>query len=79
MELTLTLGYDILITNLAKCEKLLADAGQQDCIPTKQPPMTKQSLKTALQYDEPLTEAENKVRMGDNGRFGWLAGPVRRR
>ena len=73
MELTLTLGYDVLITNLAKCEKLLADADRTDCIPTKQPPMTKQSLKTALQQNEPLTEAENKVRMGDNGRFGWLA------
>ena len=52
---------------------MLADAGMSECLPTTQPPMTKQSLKQALENNEPLSDEENTARLGDNGRFGWLA------
>jgi hypothetical protein len=73
MELTLTPEYDITLTNRAKCLKLLEDAGMQDILPTTMPPMTKATLKAALADDEPLTPAQNSVRLADNGRFGWLS------
>jgi hypothetical protein len=73
MEISLSADNDIIITNRAKCEKMLADAGMSECLPTTQPPMTKQSLKQALENSEPLSDEENTARLGDNGRFGWLA------
>ena len=73
MEISLSADNDIIITNRAKCEKMLADAGMSECLPTTQPPMTKQSLKQALENNEPLSDEENTARLGDNGRFGWLA------
>ena len=73
MELTLTEDFDILITNQAKCIKLLEDAGKSDIIPTTMPPMTKAGLGAAMKEDELLSEDDNKLRLTDNGRFGWLA------
>jgi hypothetical protein len=73
MEINLLPNGDITLTNAAKIDKFLEDAGKTDIIPTKQPPMTKGSLKAALTQDTPLTDEENTARLGDNGRFGWLA------
>ena len=73
MELTLTKDHDIIITNRAKCAKMLEDAGKSDCTPTKKPPMTKSSLKSALADQTALSEEENNERLAHNGRFGWLA------
>ena len=73
MEVNLLENGDITLTNYAKCMKMLEDAGMSDVLPTTMPPMTKSSLKAALTLDEPLSESENSARLGDNGRFGWLA------
>ena len=73
MELSLTEEYNIIITNKAKCAKLLEDAGKEDCTPTKKPPMTKSSLKKAMEDQTPLTDEEERDRLAHNGRFGWLA------
>ena len=35
--------------------------------------MTKQSHKTDLENSAEMSDEENTARLGDNGRFGWLA------
>ena len=71
MEITLLQNFDITLTNTAKIDFFLNEAGRSDVMTTTMPPMTKLSLKQAMLKDSPLDEA-GSIRMQHNGRFNWL-------
>ena len=54
MEITLLFTYDITLTNTAKIDFFLEEAGRSDVRTTTMPPMTKASLKLAMLKDTPL-------------------------
>ena len=47
MEITLMENGDITLTNRDKAMKFLEEAGEQDCIPTTKPPLTRQMLQSS--------------------------------
>ena len=53
--------------------KFLEEAGEQTCLPTTKPPLTKLLLQEAMANDTPLDEAGITLRQQHQGRFGWLA------
>ena len=63
---------DITLTNRDKATKFLEEAGEQDCIPTTKPPLTRQMLQTAMALDTPLDQEGITLRQQHQGRFGWL-------
>ncbi len=73
MKIELMENGDITLTNKDKAMKFLEEAGEQDCIPTKKPPLTKLQLQEAMAKDTPLDEAGITLRQQHQGRFGWLA------
>ena len=72
MEITLMENGDITLTNRDKAMKFLEEAGEQDCIPTTKPPLTRQMLQTAMALDTPLDQEGITLRQQHQGRFGWL-------
>ena len=73
MEITLMENGDITLTNRDKAMKFLEEAGEQDCIPTTKPPLTRQMLQAAMALDTPLDQEGITLRQQHQGRFGWLA------
>jgi hypothetical protein len=57
MEISLLYTFDITLTNTAKIDFFLEEAGKSDVMTTTMPPMTKASLKLAMLKDTPLDEA----------------------
>ena len=57
MKITLMENGDITLTNRDNAMKFLEKAGQQDCLPTTKPPLTKLLLQEAMANDTPLDEA----------------------
>jgi hypothetical protein len=72
MEITMLYSFDIILTNTAKIDFFLNEAGRSDVMTTTMPPMTKASLKQAVLKDTLLDEAGSIIRMQHNGRFNWL-------
>ena len=72
MEITLLYTFDIILTNTAKIDFFLEEAGKSGVRTTTMPPMTMASLKQAMIKDTPLDEAGSTLRMQHNGRFNWL-------
>ena len=64
---------DITLTNRDKAMKFLEEAGEQDCIPTTKPTLTRQMLQAAVALDTPLDQEGITLRQQHQGRFGWIA------
>ena len=75
IELSQLENGDITLTNRDKAMKFLEEAGEQDCLPTTKPTLTKLLLQEAMANDTPLDEAGITLglRQQHQGRFGWLA------
>ena len=69
MKIELMENGDITLTNKDKAMKFLEEAGEQDCIPTKKPPLTKLQLQEAMAKDAPLDEAGITLRQQHQGRL----------